>query len=430
MGTDYSAWGKDSLKFRHCINSSIQPCSELSKFPIGYLANSFLIEFLKNYGFQTGLSFVLINLLFLSLPIFFLFTTKKSKEALNSSFIYITCLLITPIPSFYIYSGGLEIQAGVVIGLFLSSFILYIQSNRISKNNHIIFFLYISAFLFPLYKDVFLITIALSLFFSLFIYFYFFKKSNFRNILTFNSQIFFLILILIFSFFCSIFYNFFKYQSLTPLAYIHEASVSSPTKIKSLEFLIASLLSPNGGILIFWFSSFFVCFLLIHTKRHYFSNLTLLTSCFLFSGTVIGLALWWAPFGWDSWGNRLIVPTMLGILISLISTASFRDSFNRNNFSSPTETTYYSIFTHKFFFTKIILVSILIFSFHYVLVSYYSDKSKLLRESLLNHPSCLEMMDAFKREGQNQGFAFWRSDYYYTCARDRFLHIPTFWKQF
>lgn len=428
MGTDYSAWGKDSLKFTHCINSLIQPCSELSKFPIGYLANSFLIEFLKNYGFQTELSFVLINLFFLSLPIFFIFAIKKSKEALNSSFIYIICLLVTPIPSFYIYSGGLEIQAGVVIGLFLSSFILYIQSNRISKNTHLTIFLYISAFLFPLYKDVFLITIALSLFFSFFIYFYFIKKTNFSDILTFNSQIFFLILILIFSFCFSIFYNYFKYESLTPLAYIHEASVSSPTKIKSLEFLIASLLSPNGGILIFWFSSFFVSYLMFHTKRQYFSHLTLLTSCFLFSGTVIGLSLWWAPFGWDSWGNRLIVPTMLGILISLISTANCQISFNRSNFTSTTETRYDSIVTNKFTIIKILLATILIFSLHYVLVSYYSDKSKLLRKSLLNHPSCLEMMDVLKREGQNQGFAFWRSDYYYNCARDRFLHIPTFWK--
>jgi hypothetical protein len=429
MGTDYSAWGKDALKFTNCVSSTTLPCSELSKFPIGYLANSFLIDFLSAYGFETEKSFVLINLFFLSLPVLFLYIIKKPKVAIIATITYIACLLFTPISSFYIYSGGLEIQAGVLIGLFLSSLILYFESKQTVKSSYVFIILYISALLFPLYKDVILITVVLSLFFSLFIYFYFIKKSKIKDSFTITTPLFLVAFFLLFSFGVSLSYNYFKYQNLAPLAYIHEASISSPTKIKSFEFLIASFFSPNGGILAFWFSSFIVCYLLNHINKQSFSILTLLTSAFLFTGTVIGLSLWWAPFGWDSWGNRLMVPTMLGILIALITTANSQNSLNTGICTSTPKATKNHIHTYKFTI-KLMTMLVFIFSLHYVLVSYYSDKSKLLRESLLNHPSCLEMMEVLKSGGQDQGYAFWRSNYYYTCARDRFLHIPTFWKQF
>jgi hypothetical protein len=332
MGTDYSAWGNDALKFTRCISSSIQPCSELSKFPIGYLAISFLIEYLKNHGLKPELSFVLINLIFLSLPIVFLYIIKKSKFAFKTAIIYIACLLLTPIPSFYIYSGALELQAGVLVGLFLSSFILFIQKRYQSKNIYIFIILCFSAILFPLYKDIILIIVVLSIFISLVIFLCLFRKSSItqtiKSALPYKFQILLILLCLTLPLCASIYFNYFKYKSLIPLAYINEASVSSPSKIKSVEFLLASLFSPNGGVLVFWFSSFICCYLLMRLKKQTFSQLSLLVSVFLFAGSVIGLALWWAPFGWDSWGNRLMVPTMLGILITLILTTNTQATQN------------------------------------------------------------------------------------------------------
>lgn len=434
MGTDYSAWGNDALKFTRCISSSIQPCSELSKFPIGYLAISFLIEYLKNHGLKPELSFVLINLIFLSLPIVFLYIIKKSKLAFKTAIIYIACLLLTPIPSFYIYSGALELQAGVLVGLFLSSFILFIQKWYQSKNIYIFIILCFSAILFPLYKDIILIIVVLSLFISLVIFLCLFRKSSItqtiKSALPYKFQILLILLCLSLPLCASIYFNYFKYKSLIPLAYINEASVSSPSKIKSVEFLLASLFSPNGGVLVFWFSSFICCYLLMRLKKQTFSQLSLLVSVFLFAGSVIGLALWWAPFGWDSWGNRLMVPTMLGILITLILTTNTQATQNIAISRQTSKAPINLCVTKHRMLIKWITVILCLWSLHYVFVSYYTDKPKLIRESLLNHPSCLAMMDALRKEGQEQGFAFWRSDYYYICARDRFLHIPSFWKQF
>lgn len=427
MGTDYSVWGNDAEKFSRCINLSIQPCRELSKFPIGYLGNSFLINFFNNYGLRTELAFTFINLVFLFLPIIFLFTIYNSKVAFSSSVIYISCLLLTPIPSFYIYSGGLEVQSGILIGLFLSSFILFIQNKHFNKTPLLLFF-YVSAFLFPLYKDIVLITVVLSLLLSVFIYFEFYKNFKVSNLFT-SFPIIIVFLLLIFSFCISLYFNYFKYQRLIPLAYLYESSISSPSKFKSFEFFIASLFSPNGGILSFWFASFIVCYFLTQRRNQSFSILTLLTSTFLFLGTILGLSLWWAPFGWDSWGNRLIVPTMLGILITLISTMKAQDTQDIKNVTYSITAKEPTIKILKIII-KVTTVFLFIFSLHYVLVSYYVDKSKLLRESLLNHPSCIEMMTVLKRDGQKQGFAFWRTHFYYSCARDRFLHIPSFWKQF
>jgi hypothetical protein len=33
--------------------------------------------------------------------------------------------------------------------------------------------------------------------------------------------------------------------------------------------------------------------------------------------TLIGLSLWWNPFGWASWGDRLMVPAIMAIVICL-----------------------------------------------------------------------------------------------------------------
>ena len=36
------------------------------------------------------------------------------------------------------------------------------------------------------------------------------------------------------------------------------------------------------------------------------------------------LSCWWAPFGWDAWGDRLMIPAMLGTIICLTTTARER----------------------------------------------------------------------------------------------------------
>ena len=56
----------------------------------------------------------------------------------------------------------------------------------------------------------------------------------------------------------SVGYQFLKYRVPWPLAYLAEAKATTPALSKSLEFLLGSVFSPNGGIVVFWYFSFFV----------------------------------------------------------------------------------------------------------------------------------------------------------------------------
>ena len=113
----------------------------------------------------------------------------------------------------------------------------------------------------------------------------------------------FAILLVPFAIICS--YNYLKYESILPVAYLQEADFTSPAILKSVEFLFASIYSTNGGVLIFWFVSFSVALLLIHYLEMGISRLAIICCLILVISSAVGFSLWWAPFGWDSWGNEV-----------------------------------------------------------------------------------------------------------------------------
>ena len=178
-------------------------------------------------------------------------------------------------------------------------------------------------------------------------------------------------------------YNYFRYQTILPKEYLTEASSTSPTVVKSMEFFTASALSPNGGIVIFWFAGFFVAGFQMRQYRYRFSPVALVLSLVLCLMSLAGFSLWWAPFGWDSWGNRLMLPSMLASLIVLIGTASTGHQQLVSTIPA-----------------KVLSFSIFALSTYFVVVSYYSDRGKLFAHALFSGADCRAMMAVLNDPGK------------------------------
>ena len=94
---------------------------------------------------------------------------------------------------------------------------------------------------------------------------------------------------------------------------------------RMLEYAVALLVSPSGGIFIFWLSASVLvsaaCLLpfLSRSDRRLDVRpaLVLIAICI---GLVLGLASWWTPFGWTAYGPRLSLPWLLPlVLMSLVA---------------------------------------------------------------------------------------------------------------
>jgi hypothetical protein len=99
----------------------------------------------------------------------------------------------------------------------------------------------------------------------------------------------------------------------------------TPGIARTLEYAAALLVSPSGGIFVFWLSATVLitaaCVLPFVSRSHRRLDvrpaLVLLAICL---GLVLGLASWWTPFGWTSYGPRLSLPWILPlVLMSLVA---------------------------------------------------------------------------------------------------------------
>lgn len=207
-----------------------------------------------------------------------------------------------------------------------------------------------------------------------------------------------------------------KYGVYLPVVYLIESRETSPNIYTSIEFLIGSIFSPNGGVIVFWVLSLFIMIwgwrMLGFAPRK--SVVCLGAICVLL--TLFGLAKWWAPFGWDSWGNRLAIPSVFGLMVGMLISLE------------PTKPK--NILTIKFFqelksYKLIFICSVAALSLYYLSVPYLSTSFSTAMQASLNPGSaCQNMYRALQNDTSNIGLEFWRSDIYYKCARERMLHFP------
>ena len=131
---DYQEWRRDWGIFKNYLYSvSPTPFNELSKFTLAYLINSFLSD-------ETNRNLAWINIIFLFLPILCLALIHGWRFAIGPSSVFIFALIFSPLPVYYLLSGALEVQSGVVIGIFISTLTTLTFSDKQDQPKSLLFF--------------------------------------------------------------------------------------------------------------------------------------------------------------------------------------------------------------------------------------------------------------------------------------------------
>jgi hypothetical protein len=97
-----------------------------------------------------------------------------------------------------------------------------------------------------------------------------------------------------------------------------------------VQFFAAQWIAPNLGLLFFWplFLAALGAALLVGRRTNGAGRLATPGVLLLLVLVCVGLARWWAPFGWWAWGSRLILPWLPAcLLVSLHARARVLQPF-------------------------------------------------------------------------------------------------------
>lgn len=410
---DFAAWRGD-YDILFCLLDGGENCGSLSKFPLAYLLNSFLSSFFSNIFQSADQVLLAINSLFLIVALVFIKVVSKLDKFEGASSLFFLALFFSIIFPFYFYAGALEFQSGVLLGIYSSC--LFHCVIKKSKNIYFFVALFFSSLLIPLYKDTNIIFMGLVCFC---IFFLELKSRSIKSILDLikTSKASYLVIIVasVLSLALSVSYNLFRYNSVFPSAYFSEASMTSPPLMIKLQNFFWIIFSLNGGILVSWLFAITILVLGIKIKGRIISKYGLISSISLVVLMVFVLSSWWAPFGWDGWGNRLFLPIAVSCLITLVSTTEPKRSFDAvlkdNGFDS----------LKNDFNSKTILVApFLIVSLVYLGITYSPKRDAFLIYSLYGGDAC-------KAVAQLRGIrdlSFFKTQANFNCNLERFTYIP------
>ncbi|MCW6037305.1 hypothetical protein K4A83_13635 [Spirulina subsalsa FACHB-351] len=189
-------------------------------------------------------------------------------------------------------------------------------------------------------------------------------------------------------------FNYFRYRSYTN-TYLLQDQFIVTDNLQKLSNFLGLWLSPNGGILFFWTSFFLytaaiVYFLFFKNKKSYHKLIPITLVIGTLGLLTYGLSNWWAPFGWYSWGPRLVIPWIPSLLIVTIN-------FYPQETTSILEATVLNKFTHRR----------ILFMIFFLLIS-------LPNIVILNHPEI--MVQIFTPDATCPETPFITDlDYYYFC---------------
>jgi hypothetical protein len=123
-------------------------------------------------------------------------------------------------------------------------------------------------------------------------------------------------------------FNFFRYSSFQNVQLLAKAYTVPNISIWT-DYFFMLLFSPNGGLLWAWPTWCILCFILIYQAIRIYRKqdwrtsgreiLPIIGFLLLLLILNVGLAKWWSPFGWVSWGPRLTLPYLGGLLLLLSS---------------------------------------------------------------------------------------------------------------
>ena len=457
---DLFVWMGDFGSLAHCLAGHSQSCGEISKFPLGYTLNSALLVLAAKLTTLPLLGFVAtLNSFALALPILLLRSIQNVRALLTAWALYLVVWILTPIPRFYLFTGSLEVQAGALIGMAFVLTFGAIQAKPISANAKLrptIGSLLVCNslwFLACLYKDTSVLTftvVGLLLLLP--------KPSLARlrrdglnrhgamqagavsakpflpwqplGILWLSLPGFVLASV------CSTGFNLVRYHTILPEAYLHEAKITSTPALFRLQSLFWSLYSPNGGILVFWGLAIAALMLVTIWLGAGQNRLAIKAACLWASITLIGLSQWWNPFGWASWGNRLVVPAMMVVVICLWHglTGPWDDRIrptlgrprtgviptqpNNNHKESPLP---------KFYLQRLAIIALLaIISAPYVALGYQANPAQAVESPAPKAPHCTKMMSLLSAIPQKKHLELvYSSELWRQCALESYLHNPS-----
>jgi len=456
---DLFVWMGDFGSLAHCLAGHSQSCGEISKFPLGYTLNSALLFLAARLTTLPLLGFVAtLNSFALALPILLLRSIQDVRALLTAWALYLAVWILTPIPRFYLFTGSLEVQAGALIGM---AFVLTFGAIQAKPNladaklRPTIGSLLVCNglwFLACLYKDTSVITFAVVGLLLLLP-----KPSLARlrrdrvnpheamqagavsatrllpwqplGLLWLSLPGFVLAGV------CSTGLNLIRYHTILPEAYLHEAKITSTPALFRLQSLLWSLYSPNGGILVFWGLAIAALMLLTIWLGAGQNRLAIKASCLWASITLIGLSQWWNPFGWASWGNRLVVPAMMVVVICLWHglTGPWDDQIRpalgrfRAGIIPAHPNHHKKSPLPKFYLQRLAIVALLIIvSAPYVALGYQANPSQAVESPAPNAPHCTKMMTLLSAIPQKKHLELvYSSELWRQCAMESFLHNPS-----
>ena len=423
--TDIESWLPDFFALQDCLKApgSISGCSALSKFPLAYLGVSAVLSVTSKLNIGIPLATFLLNLIFSLLALVLL--VPLSPNLRNGSSLVKVCitLFLTPLPWFYLQSGAIEYQSGLLLILIAASFGYLVKYSGIhsvtsSKQFYAVFLLFASTFLFGLYKDSQSGLLLISLLAGLLLYSLFWHY----RITTIWSTLVMLFGILA-SITASSAYNFYRYNDFLPRDYLHEALHRSPDIQQKFFNLLGIWFSLSGGVISFWGLS--IIYVTTVVGLGVFKRLEVLITTSFFLVSSIALAAWWSPFGWFAWGNRLIIPSGMGFLFSLLL-ASF-DS-NAEESEEPIMLTFINSSTQNFLklcFVILCAVTISCSVYYLIRPAFFSTRAKVFYEYHNASPPCQSWLHLEK--SSKAGDSFWRSRSYYDCVLSRYWQPIQSW---
>ena len=308
--TDLGHWLDDSIRLKRCLSGQDQEaCTQISKFPLAYLANSILLQPLRASNGDPRAGMEVLQAGALCLPIAALIGVhERLRTGLILSGLYVVLLFLTPLPVFYVNSGALETQAGVFIGMALLFGLTKLQEPKQSWE----WFSNTCLLIGCLYKDTMAPTILVAVLLC--------KGLTWKQAPSLRLLIKVWGPGLLAAAASSIAWNLVRYHNILPLGYLEEATLNRPSPLQVVTSLWALYLSPNGGFVAFWGSSLGALILMRQIRcrcRWQFTSLSFqsLVPLAIVGVGVSSMAFWWAPFGWVAWGARLSVPFALAGLI-------------------------------------------------------------------------------------------------------------------
>jgi biotin transporter BioY len=122
---------------------------------------------------------------------------------------------------------------------------------------------------------------------------------------------------------CNAGLNLIRYGVVTNTEYLEAKYRAVPLHVE-LDSFAGLFASPSGGLIFFWPSVVvLIGVLLACSLRRRRETLVLAAIVLALTLVQVGLATWWAPFGWFAWGPRLTLPWVWPfLLLAIVAAAS------------------------------------------------------------------------------------------------------------